>query len=208
MVNMDKNNAIKIDYYGDLDSTIKYLKECNEKNENVYVDFGSDNGVIRLYSLDIDEDNVYLRIYGVGKGQVDLYNKKISKAKEENNLELVKELEESLKKSSQEYFNILKKDAELIPFVGSSLSEVIEALNEYKKLGKNVYVNYKSTEDDEEIKIYSIDLDVDNIFLTMMGITKEQYDENKERFKLARSDEELQMVMTDFYQLIKENINK
>ena len=40
------------------------------------------------------------------------------------------------------------------------------------------------------------------------GITKEQYDENKERFKLARSDEELQMVMTDFYQLIKENINK
>ena len=43
-----------------------------------------------------------------------------------------------------------------------------------------------------------MDLDIDRAFLSIMGLTKSQYSENKERMKMIRNSKELNSAMDDF----------
>lgn len=196
---MNIEESVESKYIDSLDNTIEFLKNAKNNGENIYVDFGSENGVIRLYSVDIDDDAAYLRIYGLNKEQKKSYDEEIKTSSNKD------EVEAKYQNMIAVYFDKLRDDSTKLDFKGSSVYELIKTLNECKKLNKNIYIDYKSTEDDMPIRFYSMDINVDRAFLSIMGLTKSQYDENKERFKMARSDEELQMVITDFYQMMKEN---
>lgn len=174
MVNVNKEYAIEANFYGDLDSTINYLIDARNKNENIYIDFGSVNGVIRFYSSDITEDNAYLRIYGLTKEQYKAYEQEM------NNTDDKKAVTAKYKNLSDVYFDRLRDDSTKLEFESNSLSEAIKKLNECKKLNKNVYIDFRSTEDDIPIRFFSMDINIDDAFMKVMGITKAQYDENKE----------------------------
>ena len=192
---MDKNNYKEASFYGSLDEVIEYLKNAVDE----YIDFGSENGVIRIYSGNLDDDSVYLRIYGLTKDQKYNYDKELSSS-EDKEFVVAK-----YKKISDIYFDKLRDGAVGVDADGKSLSQVISILNIAKRDNKNIYIDFRSTEDDVPIRFYSMDINVDDAFMRVMGLTKSQYDENKDRFKMAESDEELQMVITDLYQIMEQN---
>ena len=202
---MDKESYKEASFYGSLDEIINYLKNAENNEEKVYIDFGSENGVIRLYSSDIDENNIYLRIYGLTKEQKNNYDNEISVVQNLNDDIITQNIKDKYETIKDEYFSNLKMNAKKVEFNNNSLFDIINALNEYKKVGDNVYIEYQSTSDDDIIKLYSIDFNIDKTFMSIMGITKSQYDENKDRFKMAESDDELQMVITDLYQIMEQN---
>lgn len=202
---MDKESYKEASFYGSLDEIINYLKNAENNEEKVYIDFGSENGVIRLYSSDVDENNIYLRIYGLTKKQKNNFDNELSVVQNLNDDIITQNIKDKYETIKDEYFSNLKMNAKKVEFNNNSLFDIINALNEYKKLGDNVYIEYQSTSDDDIIKLYSIDFNIDKTFMSIMGITKSQYDENKDRFKMAESDDELQMVITDLYQIMEQN---
>ena len=182
-MNVNKECAKEVKYEGNLDSIIEYLINKRNNNENVYIDYESINGVIRLYSCDIDYDNAYLRVYGLTKEEKNKY---------------VKEDDNKINNAAEIYFDKLRDTAEKLELDGYSLIDVIDKLYECKKLNKNVYVDYRSSENDTPIRFYSMDLNIDDAFVRVMGITKEQFNKSKNRLK----NNESVKVITDYHHTI------
>lgn len=190
MMNIDE--AVEVSYMDNLDNTIDYLKKAKENNENVYIDFNSENGVIRLYSADIDVDTAYQRIYGLTKEEKENYESELNSASNKE------EVHAKYQNLIAVYFDMLRDNSTKLDYKITSASNLIKTLKECKKLNKNIYIDYDSTDSIIPIRFYSMDLDIDRAFLSIMGLTKSQYSENKERIKMIRNSKELNSAMDDF----------
>lgn len=190
MMNIDE--AVEVSYMDNLDNTIDYLKKAKENNENVYIDFNSENGVIRLYSADIDVDTAYQRIYGLTKEEKENYESELKSATNKE------EVHAKYQNLIAVYFDMLRDNSTKLDYKITSASNLIKTLKECKKLNKNIYIDYDSTDSIIPIRFYSMDLDIDRAFLSIMGLTKSQYSENKERMKMIRNSKELNSAMDDF----------
>ena len=200
---MNKKNAEHDIFFGSLDDTIEYLKRSNEEGKNIYVDFNSINGVMRLYSADIDENNAYLRIGGLTKEQKDNIDKQLVESfgnGDENKRNELLSLAHSLK---EEYFNNQKKNATKIDPPVVNLDETIMILTEYKKFGENVYIDYETP--NGIVSLYSIDINPDKAYISVIGVTKQQFEENRKKYETAKTEEEKQAVLDELNQMIDEN---
>ena len=196
---MNIEDACCVEYINDLDSTINYLKNARDNNRNIYIDYKSENGLIRLYSVDISDDLAYQRVYGLTKEEKNSYDEELKSTNDKDAVHAKYQYKITL------YFDRLRDDSTKLDFKGKNVYELIKTLNECKKLNKNIYIDYSTDEGDMPIRFYSMDLNIDREFLSIMGLTKSQYGEYKEKFRLSHSDKELKSVINDVY---KEMIDK
>ena len=207
---MDKDKAIKSDYFGDLDSTISLLYACQSIGKNVYIDFESVHGIVRLYSADIDENDAYIRVTGLTKSQRTSLMKLYSDAVINDNQQLQDEILNIQKELKFKNLEQRKNNATPIENL-SSLKDVVELLMKYKKEGINVYLDYNSA-NNGVVRLYSADITPDDAYLKVTGLTKEQFDTNRAKFRDTYSEENEQVreqlqkdVMREFYEMKEKN---
>ena len=196
---MNKRNAKKEIYFGNLDEIINYLRDCQRNGENCYIDYETKNGAIRLYSADIDYNNAYLRIYGLTKFQKDSIDKRLYEAFTTNDDETKYEIISLANSLKEENIANIKSKAHSMNVEIKSLDHAIEILKECRKRGINSYIDFNGC------ILYSIDINSDNAYMEVVGLTEMQYKENRSKYHAAKTQKEKDSIIKEFYQMIEEN---
>ena len=174
---MNKKDAEKDLFFGNLNDTIRYLETCHDIKKNIYIDFHSmTNGIIRLYSADIDEDQAYLRIGGLTRKQKEEIDKKLFDAIGGNKDELRDEIISTAMSMKKAYFDKVKAESTKIDVPTLDISEAVAILSEYRKEGIPVYIDYVT--DNGVFKLYSVDINEENVYKELYGVSKKEYLEN------------------------------
>lgn len=174
-----KQKAEKCDKkFDNLDGITEFLVESKLNGDNIYIEYENK----RLYSVDATPDKIFLQAKGLTKAEDIKFKAKIKLAEnQEEKDKIVNEWERTKTAHVQE----IKKDAKRAsnPFLGS-IDDAVNYLQEQNQLGENVYVEF------DGVKLYSYDVTLDNAYLRILGMTKEE-DESfkKEMEKTSNSDE-------------------
>ena len=143
---MDKRKAVefKQDKYTKFIDIVKYLIECREDGLNIYVYY---NGH-RLYSSDITLEKALMEVYGLTLEEFTKYKRYLKGATEEQAERILADLPKKVA-NRKEKIRAAAEKIRLPAFY--TLEEIVEYLQDCKRDGKIVYIEYKGC------RLYSYD---------------------------------------------------
>lgn len=215
---MNKSDATEAPkkYHLSLDEAVEYLQECRKRGLNFYLDF---NGH-KLYSCDVTIDSAYMEVVGMTKAEDAASKEEFKRATTEEQREaIIKEWSDLIEKHKREtpeerdsivkeWNNIRKTQKGIIESVKNSaieaeekyhlgLDETVEYLQECKRRGLNVYVDFNGH------RLYSCDVTMDSAYMEVVGMTRSEDVASKEEFKKATTDEARKEVIARWSMLQK-----
>ena len=192
---MDRKDAIegkKLEIGDRLDDAVRYLQECKEKGQNVYVLFSG----YTLYSCDVTMDSAYMQVIGLTKVEHDTMHAELDGAITEDEEDLIIEKWEKVEEGHREEKKKIAKEVTLDEFWGD-LDETVRYLQECNKRGENKYVEFKGN------ILYSCDVTIDSAYMQVIGLTKAESDAMEEEMNQAITRDE-EDVIIEKWEKIKE----